>query len=397
MALFKNILNFKCLLFLALQVLALQSIAIPPAFSQPSRNSFRLVEAFPNLSFNQPLDFQVTAADPDYYYVAERAGKILRFSKGSATATATEFLNVNAKVTVESDELGLLGFAFHPNFHTNGYVYINYTATAPLRTVISRFTRKQDDNSKVDPATELVILEYTQPYSNHNGGQIAFGPDGYLYVSSGDGGSAGDPDGNAQKLTNLLGKILRIDVDLATEESPYAIPATNPFISTAGAAQEILAYGLRNPWRMSFDSATGKLWAGDVGQDAREEINIITKGKNYGWNIREGKRCYQPSSGCTSAGLTKPVYDYSHSLGESITGGYVYRGSRHRVLRGYYIYADFVSGRVWGLRPATATRRTRNVQLLDSSLFISAFGQNLSKELFVLSYEDGKIYKLRRS
>lgn len=367
-----------------------------PASAQSSSGKYKLVQAFPNLQFSLPIDLQVAAGSDSRIFVAQQGGVIRAFAPNKNATSSNTFLDISDKISSVDGEEGLLGFAFHPQYDSNGFVYVNYTASAPLRTVIARYTRSTSNTLIADPTSETIILEYLQPFSNHNGGQLAFGPDGYLYIASGDGGSGGDPDGNAQDLSSLLGKILRIDIDASTESAEYSSPANNPFQGVAGARPEIYAYGLRNPWRMSFDAPTGRLWAGDVGQDSREEIDLIRSGRNYGWNIREGKRCYNPISNCASAGLEKPVFDYKHSQGQSITGGYVYRGSKQKELRNHYLYADFASGRVWALEVSSSGKFKSNTLLLDSNFLISAFGQLKSKELVLLSYGDGRIYKLKR-
>ncbi len=229
-------------------------------------------------------------------------------------------MDITNRVTSSGNEMGLLGLAFHPNFTNNGYFFVDYTASSPSRTVISRFKILNDT---VDTSDELIILEVAQPYSNHNGGQIRFGPDGYLYIALGDGGAGGDPQNNGQDRSTLLGSILRINIDKTTSSTNYDIPTDNPFVNnTSGYKEEIFAYGLRNPWRFSFDNST--LWAGDVGQNSIEEIDIVESGKNYGWNVMEGSNCYNTNT-CNDTDLVYPVYEYSHSFGFSITGGFVYR------------------------------------------------------------------------
>jgi glucose/arabinose dehydrogenase len=366
------------------------------AAAQISAGKYKLVQAYPNLQFSLPIDLQIAAGSDSRIFVAQQGGVIRAFAPNKSATSSDVFLDISDKISSVDGEEGLLGFAFHPQYASNGFIYVNYTASAPLRTVIARYARSSSNTLIADPTTETIILEYLQPFSNHNGGQLAFGPDGYLYIASGDGGSGGDPDGNAQDLSSLLGKILRINVDVPTDSAEYSSPANNPFQGVSGARPEIFAYGLRNPWRMSFDFPTGRLWAGDVGQDSREEIDIIKSGRNYGWNIREGKICYKPISNCASAGLEKPVFDYKHSQGQSITGGYVYRGAKLKELRNRYLYADFASGRVWALEVSSGGKFKRNTLLLDSNFLISAFGRLKSKELVLLSYGDGRIYKLKR-
>ncbi|MBN1447291.1 MAG: PQQ-dependent sugar dehydrogenase, partial [Bacteroidetes bacterium] len=282
--------------------------------------------------------------------------------------------------------------AFHPNYETNGFLYLNYTAADPRRTVIARYRVTDTDPNSADPASETVLLEISQPYSNHNGGQIAFGPDGYLYISTGDGGSGGDPQNNAQNRSNLLGKILRIDVDNPSHGDAYGIPADNPFFGNAeGWAEHIYAWGLRNPWRFSFDTVTGRLWAGDVGQNRFEEVDIIDRGKNYGWRIMEGFSCFNPASGCDQSGLTKPVIEYGRDQGASITGGYVYRGESVPELQGKYIYADFVTGRIWGLT-YNGPGNVDNVLLLSSNQNIASFGVDPDNELYICTF-GGSIFR----
>ena len=243
-----------------------------------------------------------------------------------------------------------------------------------------------------DPESEVIIMEVEQPYANHNAGQLAFGPDGYLYIALGDGGSAGDPLGNGQNLTTMLGSILRIDVSGLSGPGDYEIPADNPFVGIEGAREEIWAYGLRNPWRFSFDSETGLLWAGDVGQNSLEEIDIITKGANYGWNIMEGSQCYSPATSCNQSDLTLPVAEYDHSQGCSVTGGYVYRGEQITSLQGYYIYGDYCSGNIWALA-YDGSVVTENLLLVDSELSITSFGEDLAGNLYILDRQGG-IYTL---
>ncbi len=343
-----------------------------------------LIEPFPNLSFNQPLDFQVPDGDADRIFVAEKRGRIVVFENDAATTTKTDFLNLSNIST--SSEQGLLGLAFHPNYSANGYFYVCYTPSASL-SVISRFTVSTDANI-ANAGSEEVLLEIPQPFTNHNGGQLTFGPDGFLYIAVGDGGGGGDPENHAQNRTNLLGNILRIDVDNRENGLNYAIPPSNPFVDQAQVRPEIYAYGLRNPWRMSFDAQNGSLWTGDVGQGEREEINVITSGGNYGWKILEGTSCF--SGDCETTGLTAPVYEYGHDNGDrSITGGFVYRGTAIPSLTGKYVYGDFVSGRIWALDTADNT----NKLISESRLSISSFGTDNNNELYVCAF-DGKIYKL---
>ena len=294
---------------------------------------FQLIDPFPNLSFSNPVDFQHADDGSNTLYIVEQAGIIRSFENDETTTSTTTFLDIQDRVH-HLNEAGLLGLAFHPDFETNGYLYVDYYTTGAPRTRISRFNLDAANPDVADPDSEVILLEVSQPFGNHNAGQIAFGPDGYLYVTLGDGGSGNDPQDNGQRPTTLLGSILRLDVDgggnpldcgLGTGSA--TIPADNPLVDGAGGdCDEIYAYGLRNPWRMSFDPATGDLWAGDVGQSAREEIDIITAGGNFGWRVYEGSRCteYDP---CDPSGKIFPIWEYPHDPGIlAVIGGYVYRG-----------------------------------------------------------------------
>jgi glucose/arabinose dehydrogenase len=348
--------------------------------------------AFPSLTFVRPLDLQTPPDGTNRLFVVEQAGKIFVFPNDPAVHSAKLFLDIRARVNSAGNEEGLLGLAFHPDFKSNGYFFVNYTADNPRRTVIARFRVRPESADAADPSSGTVFLEFDQPFSNHNGGQLAFGPDRRLYIATGDGGSAGDPYGNGQSLHTLLGKILRIDVDTPSSGRTYSIPPDNPFAQTGGRG-EIWAYGLRNPWRFCFDPPTGRLWAADVGQDAIEEIDIIEKGKNYGWNIMEGESCFNPAVGCDTTGLVRPVWQYTHALGVSVTGGYVYHGARRPDLEGSYIYADYGSGRIWSLR-FDGPGRMKNVELIHSHLPIASFGIDAGSELYVCVF-DGKIYRFK--
>ncbi len=346
--------------------------------------------ALPGLAFTRPVDLQHAPDGTDRLFVVEQAGRIFVMDRSGPEPVAEVFLDIRDRVNDRGNEEGLLGLACHPDFGSSGAFYVNYTASGPARTVIARYSVKPDDPDAADRDSEVILLEFAQPFSNHNGGQLSFGPDGYLYIATGDGGSAGDPEGSGQNRDTLLGKILRIDVDHPDEGRNYGIPPDNPFIGLDDAQEEIYAYGLRNPWRFSFDPATGLLWAADVGQNDREEIDIIHKGGNYGWNIMEGNACYSPPSGCDARGLEEPVWDYTHSLGQSVTGGFVYRGRRVPELTGAYIYADFVSGSIWALH-YDGRNAPINTEILDTALNIASFGVDADNELYLCAF-DGKIY-----
>ncbi len=374
------------LLLLLFIVLALPSTDI-------QAQTIKLREAFPKLRFSSPIDFQHAGDGSNRLFVVEQRGVIRQFENAAAVDSAPVFLDISKRVNF-SGELGMLGLAFDPGYADNGYFYVNYTANNPLRTIIARYQRSQGNPLLADSASELILLTFTQPYTNHNGGQLAFGPDGYLYIATGDGGNGGDPRGNGQSRTTLLGKILRIDPKPSPTGDNYSIPPDNPFVNnTASYREEIYSYGMRNPWRFSFDPVTGWLWAGDVGQGDWEEIDIIQNGKNYGWNKMEGFHCYPPgSTGCDTTGLTLPIWEYGHDLGVSITGGYVYRGSRIPELGGEYIYGDYGSGRIWGLR-YDGTASAVNRLLVASGLNITSFGVDADREIYICAF-NGKIYTL---
>lgn len=354
--------------------------------------TYQVKQAFSKLSFTRPVDLQHANDNSNRLFVIEQEGIISVFKNESSVAAKKTFLDIRSKVEDSGNEEGLLGLAFHPQYKTNGYFYVNYTASNPDRTVISRF--KVSANADVaDPGSEEVILTFSQPYSNHNGGQVSFGPDGYLYIAVGDGGSGGDPQGHGQNLKTLLATILRIDVNKQESGKKYAIPNDNPFAGNkSGYKEEIYAYGLRNPWRLSFDPVTKKLWTGDVGQNAYEEIDIIEKGGNYGWNIMEGKHCFDPKRNCDQQDLKLPVWEYPRGEGVSITGGFVYRGASLPGLTGKYIYADYGSGKIWALNATNSTNPV-NTLLIESDLNISSFGVDSKNELYLCAF-DGKIYLL---
>lgn len=341
--------------------------------SSPSQQ-VSLTTALNNLQFQQPVAaIQSTSKD---WFVVEQGGNIYRLDRDAQNKTL--FLDLSDKVKSQG-EMGLLGFTLDPEFAENGIFFVSYTGY-DNHSYISRF---HTNKNGVDKTSEEILLKLSQPYRNHNGGQIAFGPDGYLYIGFGDGGSAGDPDDNAQNIETLLGAMLRIDVH---KELPYTSPDDNPFINQPGK-DEIFAYGLRNPWRWSFDKETGDLWVGDVGQNAWEEINIVTKGGNYGWKTMEGSHCFTVAE-CRPEDFIAPVFDYGRDEGQAITGGYVYRGENIPALVGKYIYGDFVSGKIWALsfdEKGTAINRL----LLNSKKNISSFAEDQAGELYVIDYNGG--------
>ena len=357
---------------------------------QVAVQSIQIVEALGGLEFNKPVAL-VFLEDSDVNgYVVEQPGRIVAVSEVGESWSAKELLNIEGRVNDLGREEGLLGLALDQEFESSGYVYVNYTASGPRRTVVSRFSVSPNDHSVADAGSEMVILEVGQPYSNHNGGHLQFGPDGFMYIGLGDGGSAGDPRRNGQNMGTLLGSMVRIDVSNLDESGTYAIPGDNPFVQSEGARSEIWAYGLRNPWRYSFDRVTGELWAADVGQNEKEEVNLIQSGLNYGWNIMEGTACYgSRSDGCDQEGLESPILEYGREDGCSVTGGYVYRGRGVSWLIGKYIYGDFCSGKIWSLDRDTG----QTAELIDSRLKISSFAEDPLGELYVLSL-DGGVYAI---
>ena len=352
---------------------------------------------FPNLSYDRMVFLTHPGDGTDRLFLVLQPGRVLVFPNDNSVAGASLFLDIRGRVNDRGNEEGLLGLAFDPDYALNGHLYVHYSASNPRRSVISRFSVSPTDADRADPNNELVLLEVPQPYANHNGGMLGFGPDGHLYISLGDGGAGGDPQGNGQDRTSLLGSILRIDVRGATPEQPYRVPPSNPFVGEGrGVREEIWAYGLRNPWRFSFDRSTGELWAGDVGQSSYEEIDLIKPGRNYGWNVMEGLHCYEPAQGCKTAGLEPPVIEYpNRSESCSVTGGYVSRGSRLPSLYGAYVYGDFCSGKIWALR-YDGTQITEQLELTDSALSIASFGEDAGGELYILSF-NSKLYRLTES
>ena len=350
-----------------------------------------LEPAFPGIEFDRMVFLTYAERESGRLFVVLQPGRIVVFENDPAVESAQTFLDIRERVNDAGNEEGLLGLAFDPAFAENGYFYVYYTASRPRRSVVSRFSVSAGDANRADAGSELVFLEVEQPYRNHNGGHVAFGPDGMLYVGLGDGGSSGDPRGNGQDTSTLLGSILRIDVSALDQLGGYAAPPDNPFAGGDGAARgEIWAYGLRNPWRFSFDRETGDLWAADVGQNLYEEVNVVRRGLNYGWNVMEGSHCFR-REGCDSRGLEMPVAEYGREGGCSVTGGYVYRGRRMPSLYGAYLYGDFCSGKIWALRHDGAAV-TEQMLIADTGLSISSFGEDPSGEVYVLTFE-GAVYR----
>jgi glucose/arabinose dehydrogenase len=349
---------------------------------------------------SSPLYLCSPPGDTTRQFIVEQTGRIKIIKNG--VLLARPFLNITDRISVSS-ERGLLSLAFHPSYASNRYFYVNYT-NAIGSVVLSRFQTTAADPDSCDRTTEHIIMTVVEPEANHNGGTVAFGPDGYLYFGLGDGGGGGDNHGtigNGQNLNTLLGKILRINIDSG---STYAIPPDNPFVGVAGM-DEIWAYGVRNPWRMSFDKTTGDLYIADVGQDTYEEVDFqpvgSPGGQNYGWRLMEGYHCYNPSTNCNPGGLTLPIDEYNHSLGCSITGGFVYRGCRIPDLQGTYFYADYCTGRIWSFRydgVAKTDSMERTTELAPGNGLsignISSFGEDARGELYIIDIAAGNVFKI---
>jgi len=340
--------------------------------------------------FSQPLTITHAGDGSGRLFVVEQRGTVRVVENG--VHLEGHYLDLQDRTRARGEQ-GLLGLAFHPAFSENGRLFVHYTDLGG-DTVLSELRADPPDAGSVDAGSERVILTLEQPYGNHNGGQIAFGPDGYLYLALGDGGSGGDPLNAGQDLGTWLGTILRLDVDGA---EPYEVPASNPFVGVDGALDEIWAYGLRNAWRFSFDRESGDLWIADVGQNAVEEVNrqpaASPGGENYGWRIMEGDACYDPPTGCDTSGLTMPVITYTHASGwgRSVTGGYVYRGENVPALQGAYVFGDYVSGRIFVAEGEGDEWEARI--LLEPGFRIATFGQDETGELYVADYQRGVLYR----
>ncbi len=413
---------------LAGPVLLAQSAEDQPPVTEPVEIQVGAVDAFPQLDkFKKPLQIAYSAADPGFAYVVEQGGLIYRVARDGKTKTKDLFFDWSGAVLTDNWEEGLLGVAFDPGYPDKSFIYCYWSEKtgehegkrrgktvmiAERRSVISRFEVAQPSSDsatpKVDASTELRIFELEQPFGNHNGGTVVFGPDKMLYVALGDGGAANDPYGNGQKLDTLLATVLRIDVRDASKDKPYSIPEDNPFVGQDGARGEIWAYGLRNPWRIAFDTATGDLWCGDVGQDRIEEVDLIVRGGNYGWNFREGDDEFgrRRQKGEEPKGLVPPIATYAHSVGISVTGGHVYRGKAIPGLAGYYVYGDFQTMRMFGVHAASGkaallTKDPENempepLELGRAPGLLSSFSEDPEGELLMACYT-GKIYRLVKS
>jgi glucose/arabinose dehydrogenase len=369
---------------MALLSLACSDSPAPPA---ETPGLIRLADAWPQARFERPLCVTHAGDASGRMFVVEQDGRIWVLPTDDGGARAQVFLDLRTRVRRDHNEEGLLALAFHPRYETNGFLYVYYSASDPLRNVLARYRADVADSNRADPSSHMVVLEIGKPYGNHNGATLAFGPDGALYVSIGDGGSGGDPHGNGQSLATLLGKILRLDVDAAS--GAYSIPPDNPFVGVPEARGEIWAYGLRNVWRMSFDRATGTLWAGDVGQNRWEEIDVVARGGNYGWNLREGRHAYRVAR--AGEELIDPVWEYSHDDGASVTGGYVYRGTRWPDLLGWYVFGDYISGTIWAIRQVGTEVEHR--VLLRQTKNVASFGEDEAGELYLAAF-DGHVYRI---
>jgi len=376
-------------------VAAVVALAAGPGPGAASVTTAHIALLLKASGLSQPLFVSSVHDGSGRLFIVEKTGRIRIYYGGHVYATP--FLDIHTLVS-QGSEQGLLGLAFSPAFKTNHHLYVNYTNLSG-NTVIREYRASTTNPNVVVTSSARTILTITQPYANHNGGMLAFGPDGYLYIGMGDGGSAGDPGNRAQSLNTLLGKMLRIDVNHTTSTRQYAIPSTNPFVGKYGL-DEIWEYGLRNPWRFSFDKLNGNLFIGDVGQDTWEEIDrgVRTasgagRAANWGWHVLEGRACYSPPTGCSTAGKAMPLAVYQHLNGRcSVTGGYVYRGSAIPALAGVYLFADYCTGEIFGVTAGASPPLTPTL-LLDTNLAISSFGQDEAGELYVTDL-NGAFYKI---
>jgi len=339
-----------------------------------------------------PLDLEQPNDNSGRLFVVEQGGTIRIIQNGAVLPQP--FFDITSKV-INQEEMGLLGLTFHPGFQANRKFYVNYVRNSggQFQSVIAEYLVSAANPNQADPASERILLTVDQVnnFPNHKAGQLAFGPDGFLYFGLGDGGGAGDPFGHGQNTQTLLGKMMRIDVNSTSAGKPYAIPADNPF-ATGSGLPEIYAVGFRNPWRFSFDRSSGRLFIADVGQDKFEEIDIVQKGGNYGWNIMEGDHCFNPPSGCNMAGLSLPIMEISHPEAEAVIGGFVYHGTALAGMQGMYIFGD-LSGKIWSLTENSPNMFTRSV-LASPGFNISSFGQDSAGELYVMDISGGRVLKI---
>ena len=393
--------HLNIVLLAAFMFIGTAHAAQDPGASAPSRPSIpdvKLSPYFGGHTFMRPVQAVMAPGDDTTVFVLEQPGRVLALRNQEAKSEPKVFMDIRDAVHDKNNEEGLLSLAFHPEYATNGRLYVYYSAKRPRRGVLSEFT-VNSERTAVDPESERVLLEVGQPWGNHNGSTVLFGPDGMLYVSYGDGGAANDPNNAGQDLSTLLGTIVRIDVDRKDDGLEYAVPKDNPFVGVDGARPEIWAYGLRNVWRMSFDRGTGTLWAGDVGQNAWEEIDIITRGGNYGWKPREGLVPFKLYRGEVDpeASFIDPVTVYPRDKGISVTGGYVQRGHAQPEMEGVYFYADYGSGRIWGLRYDGESVTEEREVFQKSGYFISSFGELSDGRLLVCVFRNtftgkGKVF-----
>jgi glucose/arabinose dehydrogenase len=371
----------------------------PPEVLEVAPPAVALEPAFGDLRFQRPLDAVQAPGDERNWYVVEQRGLILRVHPGESGFVGDAWLDIRDVVSRKGNEEGLLGLAFSPHYDTagapdQGAFYVNYSVKNRRMSRLSRF-HCAPGQEEVDWFSEEVLLQVDQPYENHNGGGLMFGPDGYLYYSLGDGGSGGDPQGNAQNTRELLGSILRLDVSPQPDGKPYGIPPDNPLLDRPGARPEIWAYGLRNPWRFSFDRETGEMWTGDVGQRDFEFIHIVRKGGNHGWDLVEGFHRFElPVAKQPPEPLVPPIFEYPHPDGLSITGGYVYRGSRIPSLVGWYVFGDYATKRLWAIRRA-GEGKVEHMTLLADSVAMASFAEDREGELLVVEHlGQGRVWRL---
>lgn len=362
------------------------NIASEEAFPQLSWEDFEGVDDQGRIRNIRPMTLTHAGDNSNRIFAGTQRGAIYVFPNDRQVKQARFFLDLRSKVAdwKKNNEEGFLGLAFHPDYATNGYFYVYYTSASETRTsIVSRFQVSDNSPNKADPESESIVMKIPQPFSNHNGGSIAFGKDGYLYIGLGDGGGRNDPLRNGQNLSTLMGSILRIDINRQEDGKGYAVPSDNPFVGREGARPEIYAYGFRNVWRMTVDRETGDLWAADVGQDFWEEINVVQAGGNYGWSVREASFPFNNIALAKDQQVIEPVWEYDHQTGKSITGGFVYRGKRIPELRGMYVYADYISGRVWALQyDAETGRAVKNVNIMSAGFPVLAFGEDEQGEIY---------------